>query len=722
MEGKTNIRNYLLPILFALQAVGLPIICHAQNNPYKIKDELYAIYREGEKNRLHPHLFALVDSLYREAVRLDDKKAQCLAYTLPIKHYFSKNDPVHLAEAKEKLKEIARKNGYLQYYYYGWNQYIILLQNRGMHISALDECAKMHKQALADNHPFGIFSCLRNMGHLQSSRSNSSQAYKYYKQALDYLLKHMPEQDPAQLYYVLSEYHRTKTQQFDSAMYYCELGIRSARTEQPQAICKIQKALNLHSADRQEEFNAYVPEALEAAHKAGLPDNNINLILLRTRIAINEGDQAKAYRYVNMLTNQGDICRQLFTVDRAFGNYESAIKNLERHFNICDSVRCQLQNNDIAYFNAQFGNEQLLRENTKLDLQNTQLQLEQVRQQLAIDRQEAENQQLMLDKQSLELEQLRTESDLQKSIAARQQAELQRQESINAEHQSRAHYQRLIGICIITLLAASVAFLIFYQYRRRKNLLLLQRKNEELTKANERVHKANKMKDLFIQNMSHEIRTPLNSIVGFTQLITDPGMQFSPEETQEFSRLITSNSELLTTLVNDILSLAELESSDIQTKLQPCRCNDICQKAIATVSHRLPQGVVLRFTTDVTDDYTLYSDENRISQVLINYLTNAEKHTTQGEIHLHVSLQEHPGYLTFSVTDTGCGIPPEAADKVFDRFFKVDSFHQGTGLGLSICQLIAERMHATVKLDTAYTQGARFLFILPLTGGESHTA
>ena len=334
MEGKTNIRNYFLPILLLLQAIGLPTICRAQNNPYKIKDELYAIYREGEKNRLHPHLFALVDSLYREAVRLDDKKAQCLAYTLPIKHYFSKNDPVHLAEAKEKLKEIARKNGYLQYYYYGWNQYIILLQNRGMHITALDECAKMHEQALADNHPFGIFSCLRNMGHLQASRSNSSQAYNYYKQALDYLLKHMPEQDPAQLYSVLSEHHRTKTLQFDSAMYYCELGIRSARTEQPKAICKIQKALNLHSAERYEEFNAYVPEALEAARKAGLPDNNINLILLRTRIAINEGDQAKAYRYVNMLTNQGDICRQRFIVDRAFGDYESAVKNLERHFNI----------------------------------------------------------------------------------------------------------------------------------------------------------------------------------------------------------------------------------------------------------------------------------------------------------------------------------------------------------------------------------------------------
>ena len=101
-------------------------------------------------------------------------------------------------------------------------------------------------------------------------------------------------------------------------------------------------------------------------------------------------------------------------------------------------------------------------------------------------------------------------------------------------------------------------------------------------------------------------------------------------------------------------------------------------------------------------------------QILINFLTNAEKHTTQGEIHLHCSLTENPGYVTFSVTDTGTGIPPEYSETIFERFEKADNFGQGTGLGLNICRLIAERLKGQVLLDKEYKGGARFVFVLPV--------
>lgn len=116
----------------------------------------------------------------------------------------------------------------------------------------------------------------------------------------------------------------------------------------------------------------------------------------------------------------------------------------------------------------------------------------------------------------------------------------------------------------------------------------------------------------------------------------------------------------------------------------------------------------------MADDFQITTDEQRLQQVLINFLTNAEKHTEKGEIHLHCSLTEYPDRITFSVSDTGPGIPADKMDSVFERFKKLDEFKQGSGLGLNICRTIAERLHGEVKVDKSYTNGARFLLILPL--------
>ena len=144
--------------------------------------------------------------------------------------------------------------------------------------------------------------------------------------------------------------------------------------------------------------------------------------------------------------------------------------------------------------------------------------------------------------------------------------------------------------------------------------------------------------------------------------------------------------------------------------------NELCRNALATVKARCPEGVELRFTTEVDDSYSFISDSVRVQQVITNYLTNAEKHTTEGEIVLHASLSENPGMLTFSVTDTGEGVPADKADVIFDRFEKIGSFAQGTGLGLNICRLIAKCLNGVAKLDTTHTApGARFVFIVPLS-------
>ena len=220
------------------------------------------------------------------------------------------------------------------------------------------------------------------------------------------------------------------------------------------------------------------------------------------------------------------------------------------------------------------------------------------------------------------------------------------------------------------------------------------------------------MKTMFIQNMSHEIRTPLNAIVGFSQLMLSPDIELDDDERQEFARTIRHNSELLTTLVGDIISLSELESGRYEIQLSDTNVNGLCLLALKTVEHKRRRDVDLRFETNVDNSFVIKTDTRRVEQVLINYLTNAIKYTQKGSITLGCDYDRDKKTVTFSVTDTGQGIPLEKQKEIFERFSKLDNFHQGTGLGLNICNLIAEKLGGTVGVDSTYTGGARFLFTL----------
>jgi len=223
------------------------------------------------------------------------------------------------------------------------------------------------------------------------------------------------------------------------------------------------------------------------------------------------------------------------------------------------------------------------------------------------------------------------------------------------------------------------------------------------------------MKTMFVQNMSHEIRTPLNAIVGFSQLLALPDGVISDEEKSKYGEYIMTNSNMLTMLVDDILNLSDVESGNYRVTLSKAKCNAPVEAAMKTAELRVPAGVRMYFTTEVDDDFEIMTDVHRVQQVLVNYITNACKHTKEGEIHIHCSITEHPGFITYSVTDTGEGVPEDKAEEIFERFTKLDAFAQGTGLGLSICRMIATKLNGVVRLDTTYKNGARFLFQIPNT-------
>lgn len=245
-----------------------------------------------------------------------------------------------------------------------------------------------------------------------------------------------------------------------------------------------------------------------------------------------------------------------------------------------------------------------------------------------------------------------------------------------------------------------------------KNVTDEVKATERINEARKKAEIADQFKTQFIQNMSHEIRTPLNAVLGFSQLLALPVDFTTEEERAEYTEYIMNNSRLLMMLIDDILDMADAEKGNYRIVYSDFSINSLCRSAMKTVEYRVPPGVAFNMTSEVDDSVTLHSDPNRVQQVLINYLTNACKHTTEGEILIHVSTSENPGKVTFSVTDTGEGVPPEMAENIFERFTKLNEFVQGSGLGLNICKTISEKLGGEVKLDTSYKGGARFVFIL----------
>lgn len=258
----------------------------------------------------------------------------------------------------------------------------------------------------------------------------------------------------------------------------------------------------------------------------------------------------------------------------------------------------------------------------------------------------------------------------------------------------------------------SVLFLIFLLVLGWKKIFRLKRSQMRQEAMKEKAVQAIQRKNMFLSNMSHEVRTPLNAIVGFLAVLTDEDESFDDESRREFSEIIKVNSFQLLKLINDILDFSDFENDNITFNIRTHDAVKLCNEVVETVMVSRKLEVEMRFDTDLSV-LMLDTDDARLRQVLINLLVNAAKFTEQGSIVLELKMADADTAL-FSVTDTGCGIPPEKQHLIFERFEKLNDFVQGSGLGLSICQLIVKYMNGKLWVDSGYTRGARFCFTHPL--------
>lgn len=279
------------------------------------------------------------------------------------------------------------------------------------------------------------------------------------------------------------------------------------------------------------------------------------------------------------------------------------------------------------------------------------------------------------------------------------------------EHMKARNMQYYYACALIAILIVTLFIGIRFYLHKLKSNRLLQQQAQALIHANEKVQQAQLMKTAFIQNMNHEVRTPLNAIVGFSECLAEIPM--GAEDTKEVCSTIKQNSDKLLKIISDMLSIANIDSDESEPVYQNISLDALCSDLIQEMQEQVQPGVSLHYSPSEAD-CTLISDMNIVHQILANLLHNAAKFTQKGEIELSYQSDSKRKKLFFCVRDTGPGVKSELKEKIFERFYKVNSFIPGTGLGLALCRVLAERLGAQVYLDDSYQKGCLFVFAHPL--------
>ena len=640
-----------LRLLFCSFCLSLSIGAAAQNNPYSIDDDCYRIYVRSEKLAGKEGFEECNLQLLNLALEKKDKKAETLYYVEEMKNWIRRpacehNDSlVDLSFAR--LKEAAERNGYKQYYYYGYQLAEEYYKASDRFYRSLELAKEAQDRALKEHDDYGIWTSYKFLASIYINQNDYVSAKKYILTALRIFNttndKAVRRQSPTRLYCDLSDTYPVG----DDSVTVCLANAGQWAKEHMDTLrCRYyqaRRAIVDANIDTYKRYRDYC-----------LADSAITRISPSAREFFRLADAVTTGQIEG---HQEDILKL------------STIREMKVLANACE-----------RYGYTAFA----------FDLEKRLVRY-------------------LEDKVSADNQAKFSELDAQMGNA------VVRAELAGKEEQLSQVSHMLLVVLLVLFIAMALAALIYIRILQ-KNKHKDKERIEELKRANEKVRLADEAKTRFVQNMSHEVRTPLNAIVGFSQLLGLPDGTLSPEEKDEYAGIIVNNSNMLTMLLDDILNASAMDSGTYKITYYKAECRSLCSAAMGSVEYRVQPGVILDMEADFEGEHEVRTDPLRVQQILINLLTNACKHTSQGSIKLRCSLSDTPGMVTFSVTDTGPGVPEEKAEEIFNRFTKLNEFVQGTGLGLSICRDIASRMDGSVYLDTSYKEGgARFIFTIPDT-------
>ena len=671
MNTRKTFRHILAVLLCLTTLCNLPMRGQQRDTQkeYNVDSTLYVYYLHCKAEVSSPIVIQMSDTLFRMAGEKGDQRMQAVALCNKLDFYYYQNKQLDsITHYVNIVKDFARKTNQPKYYYFAWskrliNYYIKQHQNN----IALYEANKMMQEAEQEKYMDGIANAYNVLSSIYQLKRLYSLAIDNKKKEIEITLE-----------YDLDKYNLSTSYSILGSLY----GMIGKTDEALEYLNK--SATCIYSSTQ--EFYYYAR-------------------LAQYYLSINDNAQAWEYlKKAKALSNsKKEVKKNLQEYDGVLKQYYVATKQYEKALEVQDRIISVYHPDDKSFIEdvlnrasiyykmgdlsqaARYYNEYYTL-NDSVQISNENITAGEFAAMLGVE-------QLNLEK-----------SELQQQM---QQRDL-------------ANKQRII-IFLIALL--TLGFIIFYREhllngRLRISQKQLSEKNdellcsqEELKYAKEQAEDGSRMKSEFIQNMSHEIRTPLNSIVGFSQILSS---YFSDsDDTKEYAHIIEQNSTNLLQLVNDVLDLSYLDGEREIPAQSIAEITGVCQTCIDQVRSKLKPDVQLIFTPE-RENFTMQTNPDRISQILMNLLQNAAKFTQEGSVTLTYHIREEEKVILFSVTDTGIGIPADKQEAVFERFTKLDSFVPGTGLGLSISRLIAEKMGGSLLIDSTYTTGCRFILTLPL--------
>ncbi len=247
-----------------------------------------------------------------------------------------------------------------------------------------------------------------------------------------------------------------------------------------------------------------------------------------------------------------------------------------------------------------------------------------------------------------------------------------------------------------------------------QNIQKLVEHEQQLILAKQMAEKA-ELKQSFLNNISHEIRTPLNAIVGFTNILaSEYADEIDQEEKESMLEIINLNNELLLKLINDMLEISNLDSGNMDFDIKNYNITDIVREIYNNYQPLIQPSLKFHLELDDSLFLPVNIDRIRFTQVISNFLSNANKFTQNGSITLGCKIDKEHNAVCVYVKDTGRGIDEKELMMIFDRFYKADEFEQGSGLGLSICKVIIEKLSGRIEVQSEVGIGSCFATILPL--------
>ena len=722
MRSRT-IYTYLL-VVFIFCWSSSPLL-QAQNNPFKIDDGSYGYYTRCQKMMKDKQVLGVADTLFRYAKRKNDVKAQCLAWQVRCDHYYYIEDIPSLQRTIEDARRFIEKTPFHQYLFSTWMRLITYYERQRWYGRALEEVQAMQREAIRLNNGYGISSSYKHMANIYSFQKNYGKGLELHKKALEYAISKKETNSLSSIYQNIGATYSNYPEQepkLDSALIYFQKALDTALGGTQKLAIYVRMANVELDAGHTDAAWPYLQKTAFLRKEYPLYGATSDAYFLAlSNYYRKKGELDKAILLSDSIASQIPQASQKRFVYESLGDYKKAYEWYNTYIGLRDSTRTEEANQLLADLASRFDNERLNAEKSRLELQNSQMRIAQMA---------GEHRLLEIgwERDTLELKAARLELT-NKEMALQQKEEEAARNHIEALHQSeraeniiRQNHLKNIILGIVVLFLVLIILFLWHYIMHRKKMVTIVRKERDLAlkaqneaeQARQEAVNANQLKSLFLQNMSHEIRTPLNAIVGFTEVLNDgEDVDLSVEERKEMLGLIETNTELLTTLINDILDLSKLESNTYILNLAPAGVSELCHSVVASMAHRVPSGVELRLKEpDNARLVTLNTDAARLQQVLNNFLTNACKYTEKGSITLAYRILD--GAIEFSVTDTGSGIPADKAESIFERFEKLDSFKQGTGLGLNICRRIAGLVGGRIYVDTSYTDGARFVFVHPI--------